>query len=99
VLRNSSGLKKEIQHSLTFHQEGIPLLISEQLLRSRNLGQLDVLRMRKLKSGWVIEILEVKSSEVGLSSFQMGQRKRILDAQKFISALFGHSSKLIVQHD
>jgi hypothetical protein len=55
--------------------------------------------MRKLKSGWVIEILEVKSSLIGLSSLQMGQRKRIFDAQRFISALFGHSSKFIVQHD
>jgi hypothetical protein len=99
ALRNSSGLKKEIQHSLKFHQEGIPLLISEQLLRSRNLGQLDLVRMRKINSAWIVEIAEVKSSVVGIEMIQRGQKVRIFGAQKFISSLFGYPSKTLFFYD
>jgi len=99
VLRNSSGLKKEIQHSLTFHQEGIPLLISEQLLRSRNLGQLDLVRMRKISTGWILEIAEVKSSVVGIEMIQRGQKFRLFGAQKFISSLFGCPSRTLLIYD
>lgn len=99
VLRNSSGLKKEIQHSLKFHQEGLPLLISEQILRSRNLGQLDLVRMRKISCGWIVEIVEVKSSLVGIEMIQRGQKCRIFGAQKFLSSLFGCPSRTILFYD
>jgi hypothetical protein len=90
-----SGPNLEKLKSLEFHAEGIPLLISPQLLRSRELGQLDLVRMKK-KNGWVIEIAEVKSSVTGVLALERGQRKRIISAGNFLSAIFGAPTKLIV---
>lgn len=95
VLRNSSGLFNEIKFSRSFHADGVPLLISPKLLRARNLGQLDLARLRKDSDNWTIEIAEVKSSEVGELQMQRFQKMRILASQKFLSGLFGFRSKLI----
>jgi hypothetical protein len=65
------------------------------LLRSRNLGQLDLGRIRKDQSGWIIEIGEVKSSELGGAQMERQQRQRIGLAQNFLAGLFGHRTKLI----
>lgn len=89
-----SGQKLELQHSLKFHAEGIPLLISPDLLRKRDLGQLDLSRMQK-KDSWVIEIAEVKSSSVGEDAFIRNQRRRIVSAGKFLSGIFGAPVKFI----
>jgi hypothetical protein len=81
--------------SASFHQEGIPLLVSPQLLRFRNLGQIDLARLNKEKLGWVVEIAEVKSSEVGAQAMERNQKQRLYSSQTFLSGLFGHRTRLI----
>lgn len=92
---NLSGIELEKFHSLKFHCEGIPLLVSAPLLRLRNLGQVDLARLVKDKEGWLIELAEVKSSEVGEEAMMKFQKKRLFAAQNFLSGIFGHRSKLI----
>lgn len=71
-------------------------MISPALLRSRDLGQLDLARMVKTKTGgWKLEIAEVKSSSVGEEQFLRGQRFRILSAGKFLSGIFGAPVKFL----
>ncbi len=91
---NSSGLRLEKTKSVDFHSTGIPLLISPDLLRKRDLGQLDLVRMTK-KASWTIEVAEVKSSDVGLASLERGQRRRIIGAMNFLSRIFGYPSRFI----
>ena len=95
VLKSSSGLLNELKFSCDFHSEGIPLLVSARLLRARDLGQLDLSRIRKDRDGWLIEIGEVKSSEIGAFQMERFQKMRLYAAQKFLSGVFGFSSKLI----
>ena len=94
VSKNSSGLKSEIEHSKSFHAEGLPLLVSAQLLRARDLGQIDLARMTKNRGEWLIEIGEVKSSSTGLLMMGQQQRFRLNDSLKFLTALFGHRGRL-----
>lgn len=84
------GLSLELERSREFHSEGIPLLVSPQLLRTRDLGQLDLARLRKVKEEWRIEIAEVKSSQTGMVAILRGQRRRILSAANFLSGIFGY---------
>ena len=95
ALKNTSGLNNELKASVEFHKEGCPLLISSALLRSRFLGQIDIARIQKDHEGWILEIGEVKSSQTGHEMTIRGQRTRLFAAQKFLSGLFGHRSKLI----
>jgi hypothetical protein len=96
VLKSSSGLKNEISFSLSFHSQGIPLLVSPCLLRSRNLGQIDLARFMKSHEGWVLELGEVKSSDMGLEQMGRSQKKRLLNSLHFLGGLFGHATKLSV---
>lgn len=96
ALRNTSGLKRELQSSKSFHAEGLPLLVSSLLLRERLMGQIDLARLQKDKEGWVIEVAEVKSSDLGAQAIIRGQRSRIFHAIKFLSGIFGHRSKFIL---
>lgn len=93
--KNLCGLKNEIECSKSFHREGCPLLVSPDILRKRFLGQIDLARLKKDREGWVLEIGEVKSSEIGEEMMLRGQRARLFHAQKFLSGLFGHRSKLV----
>lgn len=90
-----NGFKLEKEVSQHFHQEGIPLLVSPQLLRSRDLGQIDLARLIKDRTGWILEIGEVKSSVVGEEQMLRTQRFRLFASQRFLSGLFGHRSKLL----
>jgi hypothetical protein len=95
ALKNTSGLKAEKKASLTFHYEGIPLLVSAQLLRKRNLGQIDLARLKKDREGWILEVGEVKSSEVGVKQMEIRQASRIISSQNFLAKIFGFRTKLI----
>jgi hypothetical protein len=94
VLKNS-GLKTELRFSESFHSEGIPLLVSSVLLQKRNLGQVDLVRLKKDLTGWVIEVGEVKSSEMGIFSMERNQKQRIFSTQNFLAMIFGYRTKLI----
>jgi len=92
VLKSSSGLKKELFHSQIIHAQNIPLLISSRVLRSRNLGQVDIASINSKKE---IEIFEVKSSEQGahLSTFQY---RRLHGSLLFLTLIFKMSGRLRV---
>jgi hypothetical protein len=81
--------------SIPFHSEGCPLLVSSALLRSRDMGQVDLSRLRKVHGNWVIEIAEVKSSLLGGEMFLRGQRGRLHSSQKFLSGILGYPSRLV----
>jgi hypothetical protein len=70
-------------------------LVSAGLLRSRNLGQIDLARLIKDRNGWILEIGEVKSSLMGEEHMLKQQQKRIFFAQNFLAALFGHRTKFV----
>lgn len=90
-----SGQKLELHYSIDFHSEATPLLVSPKLLRIRNLGQIDLARLKKDKNGWIIEVAEVKSSEVGIEGMERFQIMRLYSCQNFLSSIFGFPSKLI----
>lgn len=90
------GESLEVYHSSDFHAHSIPILISPQVLRSRNLGQIDLLKLVKDQEGWVIEMAEVKSSQLGLDFMQNQQKLRLLGSGKFIAGLLGTRLKFTV---
>lgn len=49
--------------------------------------------MRKDRGLWILEIAEVKSSDTGVEQMGRYQRARLFASQKFLSGLFGVSSK------
>ncbi|WP_408096765.1 hypothetical protein ACJVC5_17145 [Peredibacter sp. HCB2-198] len=61
----------------------------------RNLGQLDLARIKKDREGWMVEVGEVKSSEIGQEMMERFQKNRIRSAQNFLSGIFGTRAKLI----
>lgn len=95
VLKSSLGLKNEIAHSASFHSDGIPLLISSSLLRSRNMGQIDLARLKNCCGHWEVELAEVKSSQVGFDQMLRGQKNRISASQQFLASIFGHPTRLL----
>lgn len=64
-------------------------------LRSRDLGQIDLARLKKDRQGWVVEVAEVKSSQLGVEQMARSQMRRLLAAQSFLAALMGHRTKLV----
>ncbi len=99
VSESSSGLKEEILASIDFHSKGIPLLVSSQILRSREMGQIDLGRIKKDEVGWVIEVLEVKSSLLGEEMLLRGQRKRLCASMNFLSGIFGSRVKFLLSSE
>jgi hypothetical protein len=90
------GLQQELKTSELFHQTGIPLLVSSKILRSRQMGQIDLARLIKEKDGWCVEVGEVKSSQMGSENFERSQKKRLWGAIRFLCGLFGNRGKLTV---
>ena len=70
-------------------------MVSPLLLRSRSLGQIDLSRIKKDQSGWILEIAEVKSSVTGEIHMERFQKARLYSAQKFLAALLGHRTRFI----
>jgi hypothetical protein len=89
VSGSSLGLKNELKSSLRFHQTGLPLLVSPVVLRSRGLGQIDLARLIKRDHQWVVELAEVKSSQLGKEVMLLNQKQRLWGSGNFLSALFG----------
>jgi hypothetical protein len=86
----------EAEWSGTYHNNKncVPALISSLVLRSHNLGQVDVAYLEKNKENkWVIKIIETKFSQFP-SGFQM---KRLRGAQDYISRVLDVESKLEVK--
>lgn len=94
-MKKTNGLNREKQYSLAFHTSGIPVLVSAQLLRYRQLGQLDLVRLKRDQLGWLLEVGEVKSSSMGIENMERFQKRRINSAQNFLSGIFSARTRLI----
>lgn len=81
---------------MSFHQQGIPLLVSAKLLRERGLGQIDLARVEKKEQRFLIHVGEVKSSRMGEAALLKTQRRRILNSLQFLCQTLGHSGKMSV---
>ena len=90
--KSLSGPRRELFYSRQFHQTNIPLLVSAQVLRARNLGQIDIAIINNKKE---IEVIEVKSSEQGrfLSGYQ---QLRLKNALLFLTLIFHLPGRLQV---
>ncbi len=88
--KNLSGLKNELFYSEKIHHQNIPLLVSSRVLRSRNLGQVDIV---SITSSRVIEVVEVKSSLQG-SHLKYSQYRRLNDTLIFLTAIFNLSGRV-----
>jgi hypothetical protein len=87
----------ESDYSREFHEQHTPFLISSTLLRSMNLGQIDIAYLKRkpsqLKKSWVLHLIEVKSSHYP-SPFQY---KRLLGTQEYLGKVLEIESKLEVK--
>lgn len=87
------GDKLEKDFSATLHRSHHAVLISSQILRSINAGQIDVAGLSKKNQAWVLSLFEVKSSQYP-SDFQW---RRLLRAQDYLSRVLGISTLLEVK--
>ena len=84
----------ESSKSQFFHQKGVPTLVSSLLLRSQNLGQIDIAYLeKKANKSWVLRIIESKSSMYP-SHIQM---MRLRKTQDYLSKVLDMESKLEVK--
>lgn len=91
---STKGLALEKKISQSFHANRIPVLVSERLLRERELGQLDLVALEKKNNNWILEVAEVKSSAVGVENLARAQYRRIRGAQNFLAGILGVSTRL-----
>ena len=89
------GLKEESWWSSFFHEKGIPILISQDLLRKKGLGQVDICFFKKEYGTVSLHVVEVKSPSHPLLSQK--QKRRLLGTCSFLSKIFNISSKLSVK--
>ncbi len=84
----------ESDSSFDLHHLGVPALISSLVLRSQNLGQVDVAYLQKsFSKSWVLYLIEVKSSQYP-TVFQM---KRLRRTQDYLSQVLEMPAKLEVK--
>ena len=75
-----------------YHSLGTPCLVSSVILRSRDLGQIDVAYLQKKGMNWQLQIIEVKS-KIYPSSKQM---RRLVKAQDFLARVLEMETHLKV---
>ena len=80
----------EAKVSYDLHLENTPVLISSQLLRRYGCGQVDVSYIKD----HLLFLIEVKSSEIGVSSYFTKQYLRMLRTAKLLSSLLQMPIKL-----
>ena len=84
----------ESSHSKIFHQKGVPFLVSSLVLRSQNLGQIDIAILEKNhKNAWVLKVIETKSSLYPAAR----QIFRLRKTQDYLSRVLEIESKLEVK--
>lgn len=90
----NKGDMLESNLSLKFHHKGVPALVSSAVLRSLNLGQVDIVYLEKnLSNQWVLKIIETKFSQY--PSHQ--QMRRLRRTQDYLSRVLEMESKLEVK--
>lgn len=83
----------ESECSLLFHRRGVGVLVSPLVLRSLNLGQIDVAYLERTpKKSWVLIIIESKSSLFP----SMHQMIRLRKTQDYLSRVLDVPAKLEV---
>lgn len=84
----------EAEFSEYFHRKGVPTLVSSMVLRSLNLGQIDIAYLEKsAQKKWVLRIIETKFS-IYPSRVQM---MRLRGTQDYLGRLLEVESKLEVK--
>lgn len=79
----------EKDFSLEFHRQGIPLLISSLVLRSRGAGQVDLGRLEKKMGQCWIHLLEIKAGQ----NVSLRQKNRLKKSGQFLGCLLGFQVK------
>ena len=83
----------ESRFSKNFHKNGVPFLVSPLLLRSQNLGQIDVALLEKNSSKlWFVRIVELKSCQ----ALSKRQYLRLKKTQDYLSRVLDIEVKLEV---
>lgn len=81
----NKGESQEAEASHYYHAKYLPLLVSSQLLRKLNLGQIDLSYFQKNGSKeWKLTIVEIKS-QCGPSR---KQQKRLRASSEYLSMIF-----------
>lgn len=80
----------EAKVSYDLHLKNTPVLISSQLLRRYGCGQVDVSYIKN----HLLYLVEVKSSEVGVSNYFTKQYIRMLHSAKLLTSLIQMPIKL-----
>lgn len=88
----------EASASKYFHKTCVPALVSSLVLRSKNLGQIDVAYLEKSylkdkKTPWVLKIVETKSSVYP----SRGQMMRLRKTQDYLSRVLEMAAILEVK--
>lgn len=83
----------ESRYSIYYHFRNTPFLISPLLLRSLDLGQIDLAYLKKEKNHQQIFLIEVKNSLY--PSHQ--QMKRLQKTQEYLSQVLNIETKLAVK--
>ena len=86
------GLREELKWSRFFHEKGVAVLVSPDLLRKRGMGQVDLCFFKKKRGKVFLEVVEVKSSSFHFFSHK--QRRRVLNSCSFLSKVFNIPSCL-----
>lgn len=89
----SKGNDFESDFSLKNHQIYLPVLVSSQLLRSFNAGQIDVACLSRKKKSWVLHLFELKIKKY--PSFS--QWRRLQRSQDYLSKVLEIEAKLEVK--
>lgn len=87
----TSGRERELFYSRIFHDDGpLPVLVSEQFLRIRGAGQIDIATFDVKRSK--LHVFEVKKS----GNLSPKQYHRLIHSQRILNSLFNSSSQLKV---
>ncbi len=87
------GDRFEKEFSLIAHRGHLPVLISSQLLRSMNAGQIDVAGLTRKNKSWVLCLFELKSCHYP----SVNQWIRLKRSQDYLSRVLDIETKLEVK--
>ena len=87
------GDKFEKDYSLEAHRIHLPVLVSSQILRSLNAGQIDVAGLSRRNKSWVLYLFELKFRQYPSAS----QWHRLRRAQDYLSRVLEIETKLEVK--
>lgn len=85
MLAQRLGNDIESEFTKTYHQLGIPVLISSLVLRSRGCGQVDCARLEIQNEHRMLRLQEIKTNQ-WVSPVQRGRLNR---SAEFLSQIFG----------